>query len=76
MKQWFLVTVTGQDRPGIVAGLTGALYRVGVNLGEISMARLGGHLGILLMAQTEADEEAVRRQLEPFAHKMATAPVA
>jgi len=70
MKQWFLVTVTGQDRPGIVAGLTGALYRVGVNLGEISMARLGGHLGILLMAQTEADEEAVRRQLEPFAHKM------
>jgi glycine cleavage system transcriptional repressor len=70
MKRWFLVTVTGEDRPGIVDGLTGALYQVGVNLGEISMARLGGYLGILLMAQTEADEEALRRQLEPFAHKM------
>lgn len=71
MKQWFLVNVTGPDRPGIVAGLTGALYQAGANLGGISMARLDGHLSIMLMAQTEADEAALRRHLEPFALKMA-----
>ncbi|MHB8535933.1 MAG: glycine cleavage system transcriptional repressor [Sulfuricaulis sp.] len=70
MKQWYLVTVTGPDRSGIVAGLTGALYQAGANLGAISMARLGGHLCIMLMAQTEADEAALRRHLEPFAHKL------
>ncbi len=70
MKQWFLVNVAGTDQPGIVAGLSGALYNVGADLGEISMARLRGHLSILLMAQTEADDEALRRQLDPFARKM------
>lgn len=70
MNRWFLVTVTGKDRPGVVAGLSGALYRVGADLGAISMTRLGGHLCILLMAQTEADGESLQRQLEPFAQQM------
>ncbi len=70
MNRWFLVTVTGKDQPGIVAGLTGALYQAGADLGEISMARLGGHLSILLLAQAGVGEEALRRQLDPFARKL------
>ena len=48
MKQWFMLTVIGSDQAGIVSGLTGALYQAGANLGEASMARLGGNFTIML----------------------------
>lgn len=70
MKQWFMLTVFGEDQPDVVADLSGVLYQVGVNLGEASMARLGGHFSIMLMAETEADEVTLQQQLESFAHKM------
>ncbi len=62
-----MLTVVGQDRPGIVAGLTDALYRGGVNLGEASMARLGGNFTIMLMVEGEAEAPALQRLIEPFA---------
>lgn len=71
MKQWFMLTVVGEDQPGVVAGLSGALYQVGVNLGEASMVRLGGNFTIMLMVETEADEAALHRQLDAFARQMA-----
>jgi glycine cleavage system transcriptional repressor len=46
---WFMLTVVGADREGIVARLTEALYRGGCNLGEASMARLGGNFAVMLM---------------------------
>ncbi|CAK0766105.1 glycine cleavage system transcriptional repressor [Gammaproteobacteria bacterium] len=51
MKQWYMLTVVGQDRPGIVAQLTASLYEGGCNLGEASMIRLGGNFTIMLMVQ-------------------------
>ncbi|CAK0777283.1 hypothetical protein CCP3SC15_5790004 [Gammaproteobacteria bacterium] len=47
MKQWYMLTVVGQDRPGIVALLTASLYEGGCNLGEASMIRLGGNFTII-----------------------------
>ena len=70
MKHWYMLTVVGKDQPGIVAGLSSALYRTGANLGEASMARLGGNFTIMLMAETEADEAELRSQLNPFADKL------
>lgn len=64
MKRWYMLTVVGKDRAGIVAGLTDALYHAGANLGETSMVRLGGNFTIMLMAETEDDEAALRQQLE------------
>ncbi len=49
--QWHMLTVVGADRPGIVAKLTEALFRGGCNLGEASMARLGGNFSIMLMVE-------------------------
>jgi glycine cleavage system transcriptional repressor len=49
MAKWFMLTVVGEDRPGIVARLTAALYDGGCNLGEASMLRLGGNFTIMLM---------------------------
>ena len=37
MQKWFMSTVVGEDRPGIVAKLTHALYEGGANPGEASI---------------------------------------
>ena len=49
MNDWQMLTLVGQDRPGIVARVTRTLYEAGCNLGEASMTRLGGSFTILLM---------------------------
>ncbi len=70
MKQWYMLTVVGRDQPGIVAGLSSALYQGGANLGEASMARLGGNFTIMLMAQSDADAPTLQHQLDPFIRKL------
>lgn len=45
----FIVTALGKDRPGIVAGVTEVLYRLGCNLEDSAMTRLGGEFAIMLM---------------------------
>ena len=49
--RWYMLTVVGRDRPGIVARLSHALYEGGCNLGEASMLYLGGNFTIMLMVQ-------------------------
>lgn len=66
-----MLTVVGRDRPGIVAGLTDALYRGGANLGEASMARLGGNFAVMLMVESETDTEGLKRLVEPLARDLA-----
>jgi glycine cleavage system transcriptional repressor len=65
MKRWYMLTLVGQDRPGIVAALADALYKAGANLGETSMARLGGNFAVMMMAETDMSDVALRRALEP-----------
>src|SRR5437868_11174816 len=71
MKRWYMLTVVGQDRPGIVAKLTEALYQGGANLGEASMARLGGNFAIMLMAESQAAREEIERLLAAPAREFA-----
>jgi glycine cleavage system transcriptional repressor len=61
---WHMLTVVGADRPGIVAKLTEVLYRSGCNLGEASMARLGGNFSIMLMVEG-ADAAALETLVRP-----------
>lgn len=49
--KWFMVTLVGKDRPGIVAHVTSALYDGGGNLGETSMMRLGTSFTIMMMVE-------------------------
>jgi glycine cleavage system transcriptional repressor len=70
MKRWYMLTVVGRDRPGIVAGLTETLYRGGANLGEASMARLGGNFTIMLMAEVDADDAGIAKLVAPFARSL------
>jgi glycine cleavage system transcriptional repressor len=59
MNNWFMLTVVGKDRPGIVAHVTAALFDGGCNLGEASMMRLGGNFTIMLMVQHQGNAKSL-----------------
>ena len=51
----FAITAIGKDRPGIVAGLTGALRDLGGNLEDFSSTILRGHFAMMLVVDAPAD---------------------
>jgi len=54
MAQRWIVTALGKDRPGIVAGVTQALYQLGCNLEDSAMTRLEGEFAIMLIFSSAA----------------------
>jgi glycine cleavage system transcriptional repressor len=44
------ITVTGKDQPGIIAGISGALYQAGGNLEDASMTILEGEFAMIFLA--------------------------
>ncbi|MGD8567145.1 MAG: ACT domain-containing protein [Gammaproteobacteria bacterium] len=64
---WYMLTVVGRDRPGIVAQVTEALFNEQCNFGEASMSRLGGNFTIMLMVQYDGD----RQRLDDIVNVMA-----
>lgn len=61
----FALSAIGRDRPGIVAGVSGALLRQGANIEDSRMAILGGNFTMMLIVSTPegADADALRREL-------------
>ena len=49
MTTRWIVTALGQDRPGIVAGVTKVLYQLGCNLEDSAMTRLESEFAIMLI---------------------------
>lgn len=49
MKNWLMLTIVGQDKPGIAAAVTDVLSGLGCMLGEASMMRLGNTFSIMMM---------------------------
>lgn len=64
MESWYMLTLVGRDRPGIVAEVTRVLYEAGCLLGEASMLRLGGNFTIMLMVGTDGDGSALDASLQ------------
>lgn len=69
-KKWFMLTLVGKDRPGIVAHVTAALFDGGCNLGEASMMRLGGNFTIMMMVQHQGNKHALEQMVEGVAESM------
>jgi len=69
-KKWYMLTVIGKDRLGIVSHVTAALYDGGCNLGEATMARLGGNFTIMLMVQFDGSRQALLQQIEPVVQSL------
>lgn len=65
MSNWYMLTLVGKDRPGIVAKLTSALFDAGCNLGETSMIRLGNNFTVMMMVDSRQDGDALRGVLRP-----------
>lgn len=62
----FVLALTGADRPGIVAAVTGVLARHGVNLEDAEMANLRGHFAVMLVlaAPDEVEADALLAELD------------
>ena len=70
MKSWYMLTLVGKDRSGIVAEVSQALFDAGGNLGEASMARLGGNFTVMIMLQINSTKAEVENLLKSIATKL------
>jgi glycine cleavage system transcriptional repressor len=68
LMDWQMLTLVGEDQPGIVAQLTQALYEGGSNLGETSMIRLGGNFTIMMMVSD--GDKPLATLIEPVAKRL------
>ena len=64
MLNWYMLTLVGKDQPGIVAGVTTALFDADCNLGETSMIRLGENFTVMMMVQGSGSD-ALHNALQP-----------
>lgn len=67
MNDWQILTLVGNDKPGIVAAVSKQLFEAGFALGEASMMRLGGNFTIMLMVRGADD---VDELLRPVAERL------
>lgn len=70
MSEWMMLTLVGEDRPGIVAAVTAALHEGGCYLGETSMIRLGGNFTIMMMVRCADVACNPQMLLEPVVRSM------
>ena len=70
MSDWYMLTLVGADRPGIVAKVTAALYQAGCSLGEASMLRLGANFTIMMMVAGKDGDDALRASVKPVAEQL------
>jgi glycine cleavage system transcriptional repressor len=63
------VTVIGNDRPGIAAGVTRVLYETGCNLEDVTSTILRGHFAMMLVVRPPegTDATALEEALAPAA---------
>jgi glycine cleavage system transcriptional repressor len=52
------VTVIGNDRPGIAAGVTRVLYETGCNLEDVTSTILRGHFAMMLVVRPSEGTDA------------------
>jgi len=69
---FFLISLFGKDRPGIVAEVSKVLYQLNLNIEDSSMTRLKGEFTIMLIVSspTERNEEDILSALEEVKDKL------
>jgi glycine cleavage system transcriptional repressor len=72
MANRWIVTALGKDQPGIVAGVTQALYQLGCNLEDSAMTRLEGEFAVMLIFSAPAGktEAAIRKGFAALEKRM------
>lgn len=64
------VTVIGNDRPGIVAAVTKALFEAGCNLEDVSSTILRGHFSMVMIVRSTEDATTLEEDLRTAARAM------
>lgn len=72
MSQIVVITAVGQDKPGIIAALSGVVYDLGGNLDDATMTRLHGAFATMVSARLPDDQPtaAVSEALAPIAERL------
>lgn len=60
-----VITVVGDDRPGIVASVSKALFDAGCNLEDVTSTILRGHFSMMLMVRSPESVEDLGSKIEP-----------
>jgi glycine cleavage system transcriptional repressor len=55
MSNHYIISVLSEDRPGIIADITGAVYELGGDLAELNQSILCGYLTMVLIATFDDD---------------------
>lgn len=67
-KKLGILTVIGNDRPGIIARVSGILFKNGCNLEDMSMTRLERHLAMMIIVcYEESKKKKTQADLETLA---------
>ena len=74
MEHWYMLSLVGKDRPGLVAEVSAALCKAGCNLGDSSMARLGTNFSIMVMVQWNGTIEQLKEIVQPISQNLALTP--
>lgn len=74
MERWYMLSLVGKDRPGLVAQVSAALCKAGCNLGDSSMARLGANFSIMVMVQWDGPLERLNEIVQPISKALTLAP--
>lgn len=69
----YIITVMAKDRPGIIAAITRAVFKLGGNVTELSQTVMRGYFTIILSAALPPglEPEEIRRQIETAEPEMA-----
>lgn len=70
MSNRYMLTLVGEDQPGIVARVTQALYETGCNLGEASMLRLGSNFSMMLLVEAVENASQLQQSLQAVADEL------
>lgn len=55
MRKQMIISVMSKDRPGIIASITGAIYRLGGDVADLNQTVLAGYLTMILSASFEPE---------------------
>lgn len=70
MAKWYILSVVGKDKAGIVSHVTAALFDGGCDLGETSMMRLGDSFTIMMMVRFDGNGHGLEQLVAPVAESM------
>jgi glycine cleavage system transcriptional repressor len=74
MEHWYMLSMVGKDRPGLVAQVSAALCKAGCNLGDSSMARLGANFSIMVMVQWDGPIKRLKEIVQPISQTLDLTP--